>query len=95
MLETPVGRLRLVGLVEAISYLVLVFVTMPLKYLAGMPTPNKVSGMAHGVLFVAFVIALALAARDRRWGVGRVAAVFVASLIPFGYFAVDRRVRDA
>lgn len=94
MLATPVGRLRLVGLLEGASYLVLLGIAMPLKYLAGMPLAVRVVGMAHGVLFVAFVLALLLAWRARRWGVLRAASLFVACLIPFGTFFVDRGLRE-
>ncbi|MGQ0439259.1 DUF3817 domain-containing protein, partial [Bacillus sp. B-TM1] len=48
MLSTPIGRLRAIGLVEGISFLLLLFVAMPLKYFAGFATAVKITGMAHG-----------------------------------------------
>jgi integral membrane protein len=94
VLTSAVGRLRLVGLLEGASYLLLLGVAMPLKYWAGMPLAVRVVGMAHGVLFVAFVAALLLAWRARRWSVLRAAGLFVACLIPFGTFVVDRGLRE-
>ena len=49
MLSTPIGRLRAIGLIEGISFLLLLFVAMPLKYFAGFSTAVKITGMAHGV----------------------------------------------
>jgi integral membrane protein len=93
MVATPIGRLRLVGIVEGISYLVLLGVAMPLKYLAGMPLAVRWVGWAHGVLFVLFCLTLLGAMRAHRWSLARAAWVFVAGLVPFGTFAIDGRLR--
>ncbi len=90
MLSTSVGRLRLVGMLEGASFLLLLGVAMPLKYLAGMPLAVRIVGSAHGALFVAYVIALGLAARERRWGLDRVISLGAASFLPFGPFFADR-----
>ena len=47
---------RATAILEGISYLALFGITMPLKYWAGIPEPNKIVGYAHGVLFIAFII---------------------------------------
>jgi integral membrane protein len=88
----PVRWLRAVGLVEGVSFLLLVAVAMPLKYLAGLPGAVKVVGWAHGVLFVAFGAALAWTWVAARWPVGRAAMVVAASLVPLGPFLIDRRM---
>ena len=54
MLRTTVGRLRAAGMVEAVSFLLLLGVAMPLKYFAGMPLAVKFAGWIHGLLFLAF-----------------------------------------
>ena len=90
MLKTSLDRFRLVAFLEGLSFLVLLFVAMPLKYLAGLPQAVRVVGMAHGVLFVAFVLLLVQVAVERGWSVRRVAAAFGASLGPCGTFALDR-----
>ena len=94
MLSTPVGRLRALGITEGISFLILLGIAMPLKYMAGLPLAVKIFGWAHGVLFVAFCVALLQAHQARGWPVSRSARVFVAALIPFGPFVIDRSLRD-
>jgi integral membrane protein len=93
MLKTAIGRLRVVGLVEGISFLVLLGIAMPLKYAAGMPMAVRVVGSIHGGLFVLFVAALLHAAYARKWPLSRVAGAFIASLVPFGTFVLDARLR--
>jgi integral membrane protein len=93
MLKTAIGRLRVIGLAEGISFLVLLGIAMPLKYAAGMPMAVRVVGSIHGGLFVLFVGALLLAARAHRWSLSRVAGAFVASLVPFGTFVLDASLR--
>lgn len=93
MLSTPLGRVRAVGMVEGVSYLLLLGVAMPLKYLAGMPMAVKVVGWAHGVLFVALCAVLLEAMLKLRWPVTKGALVFIAALLPFGPFVIDRRLR--
>ena len=93
MLQTPLGRLRAVGYAEGTSFLVLLGVAMPLKYLAGLPEAVLVAGWVHGVLFVLYVLAVAQAASVLRWGRPRVLAALLASVLPFGPFVFDARLR--
>jgi len=94
MLKTSVGRLRFIALAEAISYLVLLGVAMPLKYLAHLPEPVKYTGWVHGVLFVLFCAALLHATLRTRWSLMFAGLIFVASLIPFAPFFLDRHLRE-
>jgi integral membrane protein len=89
----PIHRLRQFTLMEGTSFLVLLFVAMPLKYLAHMPMAVRILGMLHGILFVSVVVQLLVAARAAKWSAGRAALVFVSALIPFGPFLIDRRLR--
>ena len=89
LMSTDLGRLRIVSAVEGLSYVLLVGIAMPLKYIAGIPDAVRVIGMAHGVLFVAFVLALLLAWRPARLGFGRVAGVFALSLVPLGAVGIE------
>ena len=92
MLWTQIGRLRLLGLLEGSSFVLLLFVAMPLKYLAGRPEMVRVVGMAHGLLFVVFVFAALQVAFEHRWPLKRMLAAMVASVLPFGTFVFDARV---
>lgn len=93
MLQTPVGRLRLAGLVEGTSFLVLLGIAMPLKYLAHIPEAVTVAGSVHGLLFVLYLLALANAAIDRRWPATWVLGGLVAGVVPFGTFVLEARLR--
>lgn len=81
---------RWTALAEAVSYLVLLGVAMPLKYVWGMPMAVKIIGSIQGGLFVAFCVTLWLAIRHAAWPLPRAAMLFVASLLPFW---LDARVK--
>lgn len=91
-LKTPLGRLRVIGWWEGVSFLVLLGVAMPLKYFAGWPLGVRVVGMAHGVLFLLYLAAALQAAIDRDWSWRRTALVLVASLLPAGPFVIDAKI---
>jgi len=91
-LKTSLGRLRVVGWWEGASFLLLLGVAMPLKYFAGWPLAVRVVGMAHGVLFLLYVLAAIQAALDRDWPWKRTALVLVASVLPAGPFVVDAKI---
>ena len=89
--DTPVGRFRIVAFWEGISYLLLLFVAMPLKYGLGIDMAVRIVGMAHGVLFLGYCVTLALAAQQL--GVRLSALAFVLSFVPFGTFWLQSRLR--
>lgn len=89
MLQTSIGRLRVIGIVEGISFLLLLGVAMPLKYFAGMPRAVTVVGWIHGLLFITFCMALLQARLDARWNARRTITILVAALLPFGPFVID------
>src|SRR6218665_305747 len=93
MLTTPLGRFRLVAFWEGLSFLILLLVAMPLKYKLGMPQAVRAVGMAHGVLFIAYLFTLMTAALERRWGFKRGTGGFLASLVPGGTFWLDAQLR--
>lgn len=85
-------QLRILAILEGISYLLLFLVTMPLKYLANMPEPNYVVGMAHGALFVAYCIWLAVVGIKHKWSIKTLFLGFIASLLPVGTFVADAKI---
>lgn len=89
---SSVARLRLVGVLEGISFLLLLFVAMPLKYFADMPMAVRITGSAHGLLFCAFVYVLFTTATEHDWPLRKSALAFVASIVPFGPFVLDRKL---
>ncbi|MCG5052947.1 MAG: DUF3817 domain-containing protein [Myxococcales bacterium] len=87
---TSVSRLRRIGFVEGLSFLVLLLIAMPLKYAAGMPLAVKYVGWVHGALFVAYVVALGQATSAMMWRPLTAVALFVAAVVPGGTFVADR-----
>lgn len=90
----PIGRLRLAGFIEGISYVVLLFIAMPLKYFADMPLAVKYVGWAHGMLFIWYVLALLRVFQVHKWGIIKTFVAFIMSLIPFGTFIYDSKLRE-
>lgn len=84
---------RFTALAEAVSYLLLLAVAMPLKYVWGQPLAVKILGSLHGALFVVFCLTLALAMRLGRWSLMRAVGLFLASLVPLLPFWLDQRLR--
>lgn len=82
---------RIIAFVEGISLLLLFFIAMPLKYWFGTPQLISPVGMAHGLLFVAYVILALFAKAVLRWSIKDLAIVLVASFIPFGTFYVEKK----
>jgi integral membrane protein len=92
-MKNPIAILRTVALIEGISFLVLLFIAMPLKYMAGLPLAVRIAGMAHGILFVIFCVSLVQTWIAARWPMSRAALIFTAAIIPFGPWIVDRRLK--
>ena len=89
LLKTPLGRLRIVAFIEGCSYLLLGF-TMILKYKFSMPEPNYIVGLAHGILFVLYVVLLIQVSFLHKWSIIKMFWAFLASLFPFGTFYADK-----
>lgn len=92
MLSTALSRLRIIGFLEAVSYLLLLGVAMPLKYFADQPLAVRYVGMAHGILFIAYLLALVPVALDQRWSLKTIVGGVLASLLPGGPFVFDAKV---
>jgi integral membrane protein len=93
-MSSSLSIFRKVAIAEGISYLLLLFVAMPLKYLAGLPLYVKYTGWAHGLLFVLYAATLILAWQEQKWKFGKAVLIFLASLLPFAPFIVDRKLKD-
>jgi integral membrane protein len=81
-------------MVEGFSFLILLFVAMPKKYIGGDPSWVSSVGMVHGVLFVAFCWTLLSVWSNEEWSFKQLALPFLASLIPFGPFLIDSRLKS-
>ncbi|MEQ8712242.1 MAG: DUF3817 domain-containing protein [Cyclobacteriaceae bacterium] len=92
LLKTQIGRFRIIAFTEGVSFLLILFVTMPLKYLWEMPEPNKIIGMAHGVLFILYVMATFQLKANYIWSKRKMLLALLGSIIPFGTFYVTARL---
>ncbi len=92
LLKTQLGRLRIVGFAEGISFLLLLGIAMPLKYILGLPAAVRVIGMAHGVLFVLYVLLVIVVKIERNWSFTKMLLALLASLVPFGTFWADAKL---
>ena len=93
MTRTPIGRLRRVGILEGVSFLVLLGIAMPLKYLWGQPLAVRIVGLIHGVLFLWFCGVLLTAKDAAGWDLKKAGRILVAALLPFGPFVIDSGLR--
>ena len=85
---------RKIAVAEGLSYVVLVFIAMPLKYWADMPLAVKYTGWAHGLLFMLYIVLLIMAWTEYKWSFKKSAMIGVASLLPFAPFWVDKKLRE-
>jgi integral membrane protein len=83
---------RLLSLVEGLSLITLLFIAMPAKYQFGHDFVWPV-GMAHGVLWLAYVLASLVVSHLQRWSVLAWAGALVCSVLPFGFLLLDRRLK--
>ncbi|MHC9064572.1 DUF3817 domain-containing protein [Nitrospira sp. CMX1] len=91
---SQIRRFRMTALAEGCSFLVLLFVAMPMKYLMGMPRVVTVVGAIHGILFLVYVAQLAKLRATYQWDNRFSFYAFLASLLPFGPFVFDKHLRQ-
>ncbi|SFV75088.1 FIG00653563: hypothetical protein [hydrothermal vent metagenome] len=89
-----VQKFSIINSLEGYSYLILLFIAMPLKYKFGFPIAVKIAGMTHGILFIAFMILLYLAQKEAKWSIKESIVFFIASLIPFGTFFTKKKIKS-
>lgn len=85
MQKNLLSAFKRIAFAEGCSYL-LFGITMPLKYMYGIVGPNYYIGMMHGILFILYVLFLALVAFQYKWSPGKTVLFFIAAFIPFGTF---------
>ena len=90
---SALGRFRLIALAEGTSFLVLLFIAMPFKYLAKINEPVLYVGWAHGILFILYALFLLKVWSQCRWPFRMAAIAMIAALLPFGTFVLDRKLK--
>jgi len=91
MTDPIIRRFRSWAIAEGWSFLVLLFVAMPLKYLAEWPWGVKVVGWIHGILFIGYWITAIPLFTKLKWDPERIIGLGLASILPFGTFVMERK----
>ncbi|QNJ98715.1 DUF3817 domain-containing protein [Constantimarinum furrinae] len=86
-----VKTFKLISTLEAISFLVLLGIAMPLKYIWGLPQMVQVVGMGHGVLFIMYVIGAVIMYKKLNWSLLTLMIAILCSVLPFGPFYVEHK----
>ena len=81
----------IIALLEGLSYILLLFVAVPVKYYIGDPSYVKFLGMPHGILFVAYVGFAFYFKQEQNWNMKILTIILLGSVIPFGTFYVDNK----
>ncbi|MDX4028445.1 DUF3817 domain-containing protein [Aliarcobacter skirrowii] len=94
MFRTKLAQFRAISIIEGISYLILVFFAMPLKYFFEEPMAVKVFGMLHGIFFILFCLALYRVMIEKRWKLFFSIKLFIYSLIPFLFILIEKDIKN-
>ena len=86
---------RIISFLEGVSYLLLLFVAVPIKYVAEDDSYVKMLGMPHGILFMIYIVLAFMLKAPEKWSVKTLGIVLVASILPFGTFYVDKKYLQA
>lgn len=95
MIQHTHHRFELVAALEGTSFLLLLVVAMPLKYLAGIPEPTRVIGLLHGLAFLAYEAQIIDAAVERRWPARTAWLGALAGVLPLATFLFISHLRRA
>lgn len=87
------GKLRITGMAEAISWVFLLFLAMPLKYIWGEPLAVKIVGWIHGILFIAYMLLSLIVVQEKRWPFKRLVYAGLAAFLPFGTWFYDKQLK--
>ena len=82
---------RIVAFLEGVSYILLLFIAVPIKYFGADEQWVKLLGMPHGILFVGYILMAFLIKEDENWNRSELFIVLFCSILPFGTFYIDRK----
>ena len=82
---------RLISFLEGISYLLLLFVAVPIKYFQGDESYVKMLGMPHGILFIGYIVLAIIIQKKMKWNLKNLGIVSLASIVPFGTFYIYKK----
>jgi len=82
---------RIVAFLEGISYILLLGIAVPIKYVADDPQYVKILGMPHGLLFILYLVFALWLKPEYNWNKRQFIWVLLASIIPFGTLYIDNK----
>ncbi len=82
---------RIISFLEGVSYLLLLFVAVPIKYFQGDVSYVKMLGMPHGILFMLYLVVAVLLKKEMNWNTKNLGIILLASILPLGTFYVDKK----
>ena len=82
---------RIIAFLEGVSYILLLFIAVPIKYSLGDSTYVKLLGMPHGILFVAYLLFAIIIKNNEKWNKTELFIVLICSILPFGTFYIDKK----
>lgn len=82
---------RIISFLEGVSYLLLLFIAVPIKYFQGDTSYVKMLGMPHGILFMLYIFLAIVLKKQMKWNLKNLGIVLLASILPFGTFYVDKK----
>ncbi len=93
LFKTKIGRLRIIGFLEGISLLVLIFIAMPMKHYYNNPSLTKFLGPVHGAIFLLFLFNTLSVGVEQNWKFKTTTwKIIVACFVPFGTFYIDSKI---
>jgi integral membrane protein len=95
MSAKSIKQFRYIGIAEGISFILLLGIAMPLKYYAGIAEAVKYTGWIHGLLFMAYIVLALKAQLIVKWSFWEMIVVLGASLVPFGPFMLEPKLKRA
>ncbi|MBN4060701.1 DUF3817 domain-containing protein [bacterium AH-315-I20] len=84
---------RILSMIEGLSLIALLFIAMPAKYQYGIDLV-KIVGPIHGFLWLAYLPVLDMTNRQQKWPSSMLSIAFITSVIPFGCFYLEKKIRD-
>jgi len=93
-MNKTVKNFGIINTIEGYSYLLLLFVAMPMKYIFAIAIATKIVGMIHGILFLLFIYLLLASWQETKWSTKETITFFIASLIPFGTFFTKKKIKS-
>jgi len=80
-----------ISILEGISFLLLLFIAMPLKYMFNLPQMVQIVGMAHGILFISYLVGAIFVYNLLNWKFKTLMIAVACSVIPFGPFYIEKK----